>query len=415
MTNQVVQTNSNLVKARVLRLSEPQMLFFKSDKKYVALRGGVGSGKTFIGSLAMLRLIYYHPLCNYLIAANTHNQLMSSTILRFMAVCDLLGVRFKLNKQEHTLRIGKTIIFLRSLENYHAIRGLEVGGMWLDEVDYAKMEAVPVASGRVRDKRGRCVRLFTSSPNGYGFLYEYFHAIEKPKKRNRLLIRTTTYDNQHNLDPEYVQSIIDSNDKKMIRQELLGEFVNVKSGRMYYEFDRDVQGTKEKIVFSPDERLCVGMDFNVNPMTAVVGIKRGDKICIFDEIYLNDSNTNAMCLELKKRYKTDQLDIVPDSTAIARSTKSDYTDIAIIENHGFNVIYSSNPTRHDRFNLVNNLFNKRLLEINVDCKMLIKDLDMCAYDNKDENLGHISDALGYLCYSLSPMNRKYPKITSRLR
>ena len=157
--------------------------------------------------------------------------------------------------------------------------------------------------------------------------------------------------------------------------------------------------------------LFLGMDFNVNPMTCVVAQFINNMFVIHDEVYLENSDTYKMVNELKRRgYKGT---VIPDSTGKNRKT-SGKSDHQILTEAGFTIPYVSNPFVTDRVNNINRLFTDNRIIINPKCKKLIGDLEKVSWkdnklDQKGENkmLTHISDALGYLCWKLSPIEEIY--------
>src|ERR1700680_3496152 len=106
---------------------------------------------------------------------------------------------------------------------------------------------------------------------------------------------------------------------------------------------------------SPHARLLIGMDFNVNPMTAVVGQRFGDQCHIIDEIVLPNSNTQEMMEEITRRYGGHEAIVHPDPSADSRKTSAPVgeTDLTIIERGGL-LVYRTSPYKVvDRINSVN--------------------------------------------------------------
>lgn len=60
--------------------------------------------------------------------------------------------------------------------------------------------------------------------------------------------------------------------------------------------------------------ILVGMDVNVNPLSAVIAQMQGNNLCILDEMVLHDSDTRQMCQALRTRYPTREITICPDQT-----------------------------------------------------------------------------------------------------
>jgi hypothetical protein len=176
----------------------------------------------------------------------------------------------------------------------------------------------------------------------------------------------------------------------------------------------------------PDLTLLVGMDFNVNPMTAVVAQKIGEQCHVSAEIVLPNSNTFEMMEELLLRYPQQRGVVHPDPSGAARKTSAavGQTDHAIIWQAGWQV-YSLKPYPIvDRINSVNAMFEnanrQRRLLIDRKCKNLIRALDGLTFKaethlpDKSTGFGHITDALGYLIMAVFPMLRDEVTVTQVL-
>jgi hypothetical protein len=216
-------------------------------------------------------------------------------------------------------------------------------------------------------------------------------------------------------------------DERTYRQEFQASFENLGSGIVYYAFDREANVRPVE----HDARLPLfwSLDFNINPMCAVIGQRDGDWVYVLDEIVLPDSNTAAACEEFFKRadpwlrrsYTPIQVDVYGDATGDARRSSASRTDWQLV--HDFldgirgrcRAVYnvgSSNPAVRDRVNCVNakllNQAGDRRLVIDPRCKHLIQDFERVhwktdsngnAYndiDKSDPARTHTSDALGYM-------------------
>ncbi len=204
-------------------------------------------------------------------------------------------------------------------------------------------------------------------------------------------------------------------DEKTFRQEYEASFESYE-GLAYWAFG---QHNFETVKYNPNEPVAVGMDFNVNPMTATLGHIRNDEYYQFGEIYLNNSNTYEMRDALKELYKPHQVFIYPDSTGRARESNATESDLHILQQAGFRVMAKpSNPYVKDRVNSVNSVMRSSdgYIRYHVNpqtCPKTINDF------NKGERLAdgrlnktqeaiglhHISAALGYLIYYNWPIKR----------
>ena len=185
---------------------------------------------------------------------------------------------------------------------------------------------------------------------------------------------------------------------------------------IYYNFDRNknlIERFKNKIL-----TLHIGLDFNVDPMCAVVCVIEKDKIYVIDEIQIWSSNTNEMVDEIKQRYKKNIV-IYPDPSARQRKTSAGgLTDLAILKNAGFEVkCKNSAPLVRDRINSVNaklkNAKGQHSLFILNSCKNVIKSIERQIYKegthvpDKDSGYDHFNDALGYMIEYNFPLRRDF--------
>lgn len=390
-----------------ITLSSPQMRFLESNDNFTLFCGGLGSGKTYAGAIWAIQMALKNPGVSGLITANSYSQLKKATLVSFFNLLDELEIPFKYKVNDGIIEIFGSTIYAISMEKYDLLRGIEIGWAWSDECAFYKEEAFNVLIGRIRDRKAPCQWKGTTTPNGYNWLYTKF--VEAPIQ-NSSVVTSKTSDNVENLSASYVNTLTSQYDSKLALQELNGEFVNLTSGKVYYAFDRKVHLKTE------DERnntVYVGLDFNVDPLCGVFGIQRDNKIYITQELYQRDSNTFKAAKEILTRFPYQAVKVVCDSTGDRRKSSSKETDHQILKNAYLDVQRFQNPDQKDRFNNVNRLLDHKLLFIDPRCRHLIADLEKLTYDNTDDMLGHITDALGYLCWFLNPMQR--PKRPTSVR
>jgi hypothetical protein len=246
-----------------------------------------------------------------------------------------------------------------------------------------------------------------STPHGLNFFHKLFvESIQEDDslRQHRKLVMTSSLDNKH-LAEQYISMLESTYDKMLIKQERDGLFINVNGGVTYYAFSREKNIRPCPI--NPSKPITIGMDFNVNPMTAVCCQQEGNKTRVVHEFYLENSNTEAMGKTIIAFFGgTRGITIIPDSTGVNRKTSSTFTDHAILRNMGFEIPRFSNPARKDRFNNVNGRLDHELLEVDPSCKHLIKDLEnfVEADERKTPELGHLGDCLGYTEWYSHPIN-----------
>lgn len=309
------------------------------------------------------------------------------------------------------LRNGSTIT-LKGADNYDSLRGVGLDFIVLDEfADISPDAWYEVLRPTLSDKQGRA--LFIGTPKGIGnWAYEiYQNTLEDPSAWSSYSF--TTIEGGNVLEEE-IESARRDLDERTFRQEYLATFETF-SGRIYYAFDR--AANVRKYEGNTPDVIYVGMDFNIDPMSAVIAVRSGDTLHIIDEVRLFSSNTKEMVDEIKQRFPKSKVWVYPDPAGSQRKTSAGgMTDITILQNAGFVVKAprAHTPVR-DRINAVNSRLcdstGIRRLFIDGKCKYTIEGLERQTYregssqPDKDSGYDHMNDALGYMVDYLFPVRR----------
>lgn len=393
-----------------------QRQFLQSTARFTWLKAGLGSGKTYALAWYVVLRMLKNPETLGLIAANTYVQLTGSILNEVFNVMDRLGLSYHYNPLYKTLQLhtNGAVALVLSLEKYEQLRGIELGWAAIDELAFARKEAYDIVIGRLRCKKSHALQLrAASTPNGFNFLYDkfakgvYISRTTTPvchSTRYHEMISASAYDNIY-LPQDYLNSLASQYDPLFFQQEVYGEFVNTSEGLVFHAFNRE-RNLQPTVQISSDVRA--GCDFNVNPLTAVIGDVSGtQRVHIHKEIWLKHSNT----FELAETLASVQpgMIVVPDATGSARKTSAAQTDHQILRDAGLDVRTKlKNPAVKDRQNNTNRWLANGWLTIDPKCTNLIQDLDKLTHDNDDDMLGHISDGLGYLLWNINPLKRSVP-------
>jgi len=243
-------------------------------------------------------------------------------------------------------------------------------------------------------------------------LEEAYHKYKKAKARDQKLVwraelmRLYDYYYELHISP-------------LLRQYCGGEFVNTNGSLAYWGFN-DSKITEEPIanILQGQDVIHVGMDFNVDPMTATFSVKRrifgyGEKLTVFAEAYLNNSNTYKMRDHILERFPGKKIIVYPDMTGGNRKSSALFTDLDILKKAGFQVYGKSNMLVRDSLNAINTAFIQDRLEIHKSCDRLISDFQKVVRNEygeiekeKDSSLTHISDATRYKVDRIFPLKAK---------
>ena len=206
-------------------------------------------------------------------------------------------------------------------------------------------------------------------------------------------------------------------DLKTFRQEYEATFESWK-GLIYYNFSPE-HSVKTFTVPDNETIIHVGMDFNLDPLTAAISYIKDNIIYFFDEIQIWSANTDEMCEEIHRRYPNKKIFVYPDPACRQRRTSAGgRTDLSILQNAGFICKVNNHhmPVR-DRINSANaklcSAAGIRGVVIHPKCKNLLNSLAKHSYKEgtslpeKTEGFDHMTDAFSYLISFLYPIRRQH--------
>ena len=130
------------------------------------------------------------------------------------------------------------------MDEFERLRGTNLAWFGLDELTYTQEEAWLRLEGRLRDpKATRLCGFAVWTPKGFDWVYRKF--IAEPVKGTRRSL-AKPFENRYLLDkiPDFYERLKDSYDEKFYEQEVLGEYLSMDGGRVYYAFDRRVHVTE---------------------------------------------------------------------------------------------------------------------------------------------------------------------------
>lgn len=320
----------------------------------------------------------------------------------------------KINESELTIYLKNgSEISLKGAENGDSLRGRALNFLCIDEVADIEPEVFfEVLRPTLSDTGGSA--LFCGTPKGIGNWSFDLYNMEKEQPEVWKSFQYTTLDGGFVTEDE-LNAARNDLDAATFRQEYMATFESA-GNRVYYSFDR-IQNVKKWEGAIPDV-LYTGWDFNIDPMSVVIGVRNGEVLHIVDEIRMYSSNTQSAVEELHSRYPTHKIWAYPDPASRQRKTSAGgLTDLTILQNAGMIVKapHSHDPVR-DRVNAVNsrlcNALGVRQLFVDPKCKHLIECLERQTYQegstqpDKTQGYDHMNDALGYMVSYIWPVKRE---------
>ena len=313
-----------------------------------------------------------------------------------------------------TLVNGSKIALRGADRSYDNLRGVGLDFLVIDEfADVPGGAWFEVLRPTLSDKKGHV--LFCGTPRGYGN-YAYDLYCKGADDKDWESFQFTTLDGEQ-VDSDEVEQAKNDLDERTFRQEYLATFETY-SGAIYYNFDREFN--VKKLDVQPGT-IHIGMDFNIDPMSAAIFQVHNNVLNFIDEIVMYSSNTDELVKEIKTRYKDKNIIIYPDPACRQRKTSAGgRTDFNILQNAGLNVrVRTSHPQVRDRINSVNsrlkNTNEQRMMFIDSKCKNIIRGLERHLYKenttqpDKESGFDHMNDAIGYAVEYLFPIRKNYTK------
>jgi hypothetical protein len=395
-----------------VQLTLSQTEIFLSTARFKSVVAGRRFGKTYLSTIELINAAISGKNKNCWYIAPTYgaakeiawDMLIKNIPEQYIVKTNETGLTIKL--------INGSVISLKGAERSAVLRGRSLDHCILDEFSEMRPEVwFEVIRPSLSDREGSA--LFIGTPKGRNHFYDLW-AKGVDGADNWESFQYTTLDGGNVSEHEIEQAKADL-DERTFNQEYCAQFVTY-SGLIYYNFDRATS-----VVKAEDDGgvLHIGMDFNTDPMSAVVALRKGNSLICIDEVVIFGSNTDEMAKEIHQRYPNRQIIIYPDPAARQRKTSSaGRTDLSILNNSGFMTkARSAHPAVRDRINSVNSRLKsgsgERHLFFTDKCKQAIKSLERQTYKegtsqpNKDDGYDHMNDALGYMVEYLFPIKTDY--------
>jgi len=399
-------------------LTGPQCQVYEAEERFKLLCSGRRFGKTYLCITRLLNWALEKPgSLNWYVTANYR---MAKQIawrqLKSMAPRDLV---VKQNESDLSIEfINGAQIALRGADNEDSLRGVSLSALVVDEAAYVKKSAWEmVLRPALSDQGGPA--WFITTPAGLNWFYELW---EQAQDQNDWRTFSFTTVQGGNVPAAEVEAAKRTLDERTFRQEYLASFETL-SGRVYPGFTDENISNEVK---DTGDAIFWGTDFNVSIMAGVLGSRVGDTLHIWDELAVQQSNTDEVCAMLKQRFPDRKIIAYPDPTGSARKTSSaGRTDHDIIRRFGFGCVSPKAPWAvKDKINATNWMIltakGQMRLFVHPRCKHTIKALKNVTYKqgaedyviDKSANIEHWTDGLGYLILgAFNPLHERAGKGT----
>lgn len=417
--------------ANEIALKANQGDIFMDEARFLVVVCGRRFGKTTTLLLKLFKRACKRPGM-YAYCAPTYKQgkLIAWKILK--AIIPLNYRHGRPNESELSIRLRNGAeIRIFGMDNAENLYGVKLYGGILDEYDQMDPQLVKdVIRPAVSDTGGPL--WYCGTPDASrGNLKALFNEVRTEKKQGKRLNWNTykfkSIDGGY-IPEEEINEAREELDERTYRQQYEATFES-QDGKVYYAFDFDVHA-QMSAEYMPGLAIRMFWDFNVDPFCVgfaqvhnVMDPLRSSKVLyqkirVFDEMVIRNSNTPEMCREfLRKPWLQNNkapLYVYGDASGKSRSTKASLSDYQMIQDilapkfpQGFQLrVKDANPEVKDRTASVNSMLKSFdgtvRTEINPRCKWLLQDLmDVSRkpgtndLDKSNPDRTHSTDGLGY--------------------
>lgn len=407
-----------------LRYHKKQYEAWTSQKRFVVLPCGRGSGKT---EIARRRIVLYlakkksWPDPIYIYTLPTYSQ---AKRVAWKPILNLIPKHWikknGINTTDMSIetKFGSTL-YIAGLDKPERVEGLQIDGGVSDEASDTRPDAYERTIMPMLTHRNAWFWRI-GVPKRYGVGAVNFKSYFDKGLQGHPDILSLTWPSSSVLTQEQLASFAELMSPKDYAEQMDATWQDV-GGLIFYGFKQG-ENVAESSRYDPSLPIVVGSDFNVNPMSWVLAHRdmENRQLRVFDELFIRNTNTPETLNHLHQRYHTHQggWEFFGDATGAARKTSAHRSDYVIIRNDTRfapkKVYYSKvNPPKQDRFAACNallcNAHGHRNLLVHPKCSNLINDLNSRSYKEESHepddygDIGHISDALGYIVCKVFPL------------
>lgn len=356
----------------------------------------VGSGKTFLASIAMPIMasdVRYHKNKDIIYSAPTREMIKTLIWEPLKNSCRAyFGVSNKdINNSDMTIRFKNgTYIRCKSAEQKENLRGINAGVWIADEAALYSEEALLEITNRLRpkvgapDSEGRMIVI--STPNGANALFTLFNnALNMPE---RWIVRHMTYEQMRSGNRQFIEQ----------QKRILSPLKFAKDYQCVWE------SVEDKFFMAWNRTMCVQEvkdnggdlytfhDFNMKTMCAIVarvtnpGTLNGT-IEVIKTYAIHNCSTEDMAKAIRLDFPQRNIYSIIDASGAHnnRSTTSQFgvTDRTILEKYGFTIITNSksNPLVKDTDNSSNAFIARGGLKVMSSEHKLLEALDNYHYED----------------------------------
>lgn len=296
----------------------------EDQKRFLILYGGGGSGKSVFAAHKIILRTVGELGHKFLALRKVGDTVKDSIFAELEAATVDLGVsdEFRVNKTDRTfthLLTGNQIL-CKGLDDPKKIKSIKgITGMWLEEATDFEEDDLDQLNIRIRGEKDNYVQYiisFNPVDEDHWLKKRFF---DNPQADTTIC--HSTYQNNYflsSVDKEQLEKLKDRN-QLFYDVYCLGKWGIVnKSDKFLYAFNNE-KHVIDSYIPNPHLPILISFDFNVSPMTCVIGQELNNSLYIFDEMS-QPGSTEELCELVLAKYVRwlYNMDITGDATGFNR-------------------------------------------------------------------------------------------------
>ena len=388
------------------------------------LSGSVGSAKSVILAHLAVLMSLKHKNNTVLICRRAMPQL-KDTLLNMVVEHLGIEVNYEFNSTRGIIRFpngSKILCFSWADKQYKKVRSYNISSAFIEELtendDNEFYKEIKMRCGRLPHVPESMLVNATNPSSPSHWAYKYFIL---SKSKTRKVFYSLTEHNPY-LPATYIQNIKETLSEKEIRRMLYGEWIEIKSDQIYYNYEPNRNFINGPYARAANRPVDLWWDFNIGegkPMSCGMSQYDGKSFHVFGECHIFSARTMDIIEELHARKVFENVNVIRvfgDASGRNRDTRSLGNDYDIIIKALSNLYPSkrieyhvpkSNPPVRRRHNTVNGMFMNSMGEVRLKLYQGTEWIDEGLRLTKsksgsgfieDDSLAqqHITTALGYM-------------------
>lgn len=376
------QVREILVNDKYIPLIDDRSLF-------LVLYGGSGSGKSKFAAFKVIKRILSEKGHKILALRKVGATVKESIFEELIEAIDDHGVlhEFQINKTDHSFLHKPTgnRIICKGLDDSAKIKSIKgITGIWMEETTEFEETDLDQLILRIRGEKKHYIQYilsFNPVDENHWLKKRFFD-----KKDPRATVCHSNYLDNAFLTEQDIANLHALKDRNELYYDIycLGKWgIVIKSNKFFYAFSNE-KHIMDQFDPNPHLPITVSFDFNVSPMTAIVGQQVDEnRGVIFDELEILEGSVEEMCELIKAKYRRwlGSMEITGDSTGRNRekARRGNINMYQVIKEelnlHDRDIIVKSkNPENKDAKVLCNSVLHHAEFFVTKNCTNVINDM-----------------------------------------